>query len=74
MEIEAVLLQHEAVADVGVVGLPDPAAGELPLAFVVKQKGVNVTERELQDFVAGKVIFLSLFFAALQFSISGANA
>lgn len=49
--MEAILLSHPKVADAGVVGLPDESAGELPIAFVVK-KIENVTEKELQDFVA----------------------
>ncbi|CAH0690222.1 unnamed protein product [Spodoptera exigua] len=54
-ELEALLLQHSGVADAGVVGLPDEAAGELPLAFVVAQPNSKVTEKELVDFVASKV-------------------
>ncbi|KAH9637680.1 hypothetical protein HF086_009348 [Spodoptera exigua] len=33
-ELEAILLQHPGVKDVGVVGKPDPMVGELPTAFV----------------------------------------
>ncbi|RVE49753.1 hypothetical protein evm_005623 [Chilo suppressalis] len=54
-ELEALLLKHEAVADAGVVGIPDVAAGEVPLAFVVTQPGKRVTEKELQQFVAERV-------------------
>lgn len=50
-ELEAILLSHPKVADAGVVGLPDELAGELPVAFVVK-KTENVSEKELQEFVA----------------------
>ncbi|KAM3955051.1 luciferin 4-monooxygenase-like [Aphomia sociella] len=50
-EIEAMLLQHEAVRDAGVVGVPHSEAGEVPLAFVVFQPGKTVTEKELQDFI-----------------------
>lgn len=52
-ELESVLLSHGAVKDVGVVGIPDPKAGEVPVAFVVKQPGRDVTEQELVDFVTG---------------------
>ncbi|XP_056644474.1 uncharacterized protein LOC130450223 [Diorhabda sublineata] len=54
-ELEAILLNHPKVLDVGVVGVPDELAGELPLAFVVKKPGVDVTEKELVEYVEGKV-------------------
>src|SRR3989440_4334120 len=34
-EVEAILYRHPAVAEVGVVGVPDPYRGEDPVAFVV---------------------------------------
>lgn len=55
-EIEAILLQHPAVSDAGVIGIPDENAGELPMAFVVKQANVIVTEKEIVDYVAGKIL------------------
>lgn len=54
-ELEAILLQHDAVQDVGVAGAPDPLVGELPTAFVVKKPNSKVTEKELIDFVAARV-------------------
>ncbi len=33
--VEQVLLEHPAVVDAGVVGRPDPHAGEVPIAYVV---------------------------------------
>lgn len=54
-EIEAVLLQHKDVIDSGVIGIPDKAAGELPLAFIVKRPGSEVTAGEIQAFVASKL-------------------
>ncbi|KAK5648569.1 hypothetical protein RI129_003461 [Pyrocoelia pectoralis] len=59
-ELEDLLLSHLAVRDCGVIGVPDERAGELPLAFVVRQNGKNVTEQELIDFVAGELSFISL--------------
>jgi acyl-CoA synthetase (AMP-forming)/AMP-acid ligase II len=39
-ELEALLLQHPAVSDVAVIGLPDVAAGEIPAAYVVTETPV----------------------------------
>ncbi|XP_052743142.1 uncharacterized protein LOC112057207 [Bicyclus anynana] len=54
-EIEAVLLKHPSIREAGVVGIPDPAAGEVPLAFVVLQPGVTLTQKEIQDYVAERL-------------------
>jgi long-chain acyl-CoA synthetase len=54
-ELEAVLLEHPAVADCAVVGKPDPVAGEIPKAFVALKNGAKATEEELIKFVEGKV-------------------
>lgn len=51
-ELEALILSHPCVKDVGVIGMPDEFAGELPMAFVVRQG--NVTEKDIIDFVASK--------------------
>lgn len=51
-ELEALILTHPNVKDVGVIGVPDEAAGELPLAFVVKQG--DCTEADIMDFVASR--------------------
>ena len=40
-EIEAVLLDHPEVAQVGVVGVPDERMGEVGVAFVVPRTGTN---------------------------------
>lgn len=39
-EMEGYLINHEAVADAGVVGVPDDFAGEVPAAFVVLQPAI----------------------------------
>jgi acetyl-CoA synthetase len=38
-EVESVLLEHEAVAEAGVIGKPDPAAYEIVKAFVAVKPG-----------------------------------
>ncbi|KAJ8974588.1 hypothetical protein NQ317_014793, partial [Molorchus minor] len=51
-ELEAILIMHPCVRDVGVAGLPDELAGEVPVAFVVKETGAEITSKELEDHVA----------------------
>ena len=46
-EIEDVLVVHPAVADVGVLGTPDPDMGEQVTAFVQLADGASATEAEL---------------------------
>jgi acyl-CoA synthetase (AMP-forming)/AMP-acid ligase II len=50
-EIEDVLLEHAAVADVAVVGIPDEQWGEGVAAAVVLKKGKTATVEELQAWV-----------------------
>ena len=38
-EVESALLEHEAVAEAAVVGMPDPARGEIVKAFVILADG-----------------------------------
>ncbi|WP_232661022.1 AMP-binding protein [Pseudonocardia sp. TRM90224] len=40
-EVESVLVQHEAVAEAAVVGMPDPLRGEVLEAFVVLKPGTD---------------------------------
>ena len=53
-EIEEVLMQHDAVKLVGVVGKPDILEGEVPVAFVVL-KNKNVDPNELLAFTASRL-------------------
>ncbi len=48
-EVEAIMYRHPAVAEVGVVGVPDTYRGEDVLAFVVRRAGAAATERELVE-------------------------
>lgn len=53
-ELEAILIQHPLIQDVGVIGKADEEAGELPTAFVVKKPNSNISEQEIKDYVARK--------------------
>lgn len=54
-EVEAVLFEHPAVADVAIIGLPDPRYGEEVAAIIQLHEGVTVTASELQQFVASRL-------------------
>jgi acyl-CoA synthetase (AMP-forming)/AMP-acid ligase II len=47
LEVENVLLGHDAVSEAAVVGIPDPRWGETLIAFVVRKGGAAVEENEL---------------------------
>lgn len=52
-ELESLLLSHPQVNDAAVIGVPDESCGELPMAFIVRQPGSEVTAQEIVAFVAG---------------------
>ena len=43
-EVESILLEHQAVAEAGVIGKPDPMAGEIVKAFVALKPGFSASE------------------------------
>ncbi|HEY2206050.1 MAG TPA: class I adenylate-forming enzyme family protein [Pseudonocardia sp.] len=50
--VEAVLLRHDSVRNVAVLGLPDEDLGERVAAAVQLEQGATVTEAELAEFAA----------------------
>jgi 2-aminobenzoate-CoA ligase len=57
-EVEDALLEHEAVAECAVVGVPDPVRGHIVKAFVVPRQGVPASDRlrnDLQCFVKQRI-------------------
>ena len=50
-EVERVLHEHPAVAEAAVIGRPDPKWQEVPVAYVVRRKGVRSTPRTLMRHV-----------------------
>ena len=55
-QLEALLLEHVAVADVAIIAKPNEEAGEVPKAFVVLRSGYeNLSEDELLVWVNGQI-------------------
>jgi len=54
-EIEVTLATHPAVADVGVIGVPDEVRGQIAKAFVVPKPGQSLSSEELIAFCKGKI-------------------
>ncbi|WP_412069171.1 AMP-binding protein [Rubrivirga sp. IMCC43871] len=58
LQVESALLLHPAVAECGVIGVPDAERGHLVKAFVAVHEGVEAGEAlatELQDFVKAQI-------------------
>ena len=57
-EVESVLMQHEAVAECGVIGVPDAERGQIVKAYVVVKPGYRASDTlaaDLQAFVKSTV-------------------
>jgi long-chain acyl-CoA synthetase len=54
-QVEEVMIQHEAVSLVAVIGIPDDQMGEEVKAFVVLNEGKNVSEEELKEFTKARI-------------------
>ena len=54
-EIEEKILTHPAIAEVAVLGVPDPVWGEIGIAVCVNRAGQNATEAEIADFLGPKI-------------------
>jgi acetyl-CoA synthetase len=51
-EVESVLMEHPAVAEAGVIGKPDPVAGEIVKAFISLKLGFAPGEELKRDLLA----------------------
>jgi len=48
-------MTHNDIIDATVIPVEDDEAGEIPRAYVVKAENSNMSEREVQEYVASKV-------------------
>jgi fatty-acyl-CoA synthase len=53
LDLEDLILKHEAIADAAVIGVPDPKWSERPLAVIALQPNKTVTAEELREFLRG---------------------
>ncbi|PUZ77205.1 hypothetical protein GQ55_1G351300 [Panicum hallii var. hallii] len=56
-ELEALLLAHPSIADAAVVPQKDDAAGEVPVAFVVRAADSDIAEDAIKEFISKQVVF-----------------
>lgn len=59
-EVESVLYEHPAVAEVAVIGLPDPDWGEAVVAVVACKSGASVELEALRAFAEGRLAHYKL--------------
>ncbi|KAJ1260187.1 hypothetical protein BS78_10G213300 [Paspalum vaginatum] len=56
-ELEALLITHPEIKDAAVVSMKDELAGEVPVAFIIRTEGSEISENEIKQFVAKEVVF-----------------
>lgn len=54
-QVEAVMIQHPAIKEVLVIGMPETYRGEVPRAFVTLQDGTAPSAAELRDWLNDRV-------------------
>ncbi|KAJ0048242.1 hypothetical protein Pint_15660 [Pistacia integerrima] len=56
-ELEHLLQSNPEIADAAVIPYPDEEAGQIPMAFVVRKPGSNITAAQVMDFIAKQACF-----------------
>ncbi|CAA7030055.1 unnamed protein product [Microthlaspi erraticum] len=55
-ELEALLISHPSIDDAAVVAMKDEVADEVPVAFVVRSEGSQLTEDDVKSYVNKQVV------------------
>lgn len=55
LEVEAAFVEHPAVREACVIGVPDAACGQVPHAYVILKPDVKASSDELVDFVRNRL-------------------
>jgi len=66
-ELEQVLREHPNIEEAAVIGIPHELYGEVPRAFVVQKKAMNVSEKELHAFVNERIAEYKRLRGGIQF-------
>lgn len=66
-ELEALLRKHPAILDAVVIGIPDAIYGEVPKAFVIRKPDSDLTESDVQTFIAKQVVKYKQLKGGVQF-------
>ncbi|MED6196662.1 4-coumarate--CoA ligase 1 [Stylosanthes scabra] len=56
-ELEAMLISHPNISDAAVIAMKDEAAGEVPVAFVVRSNASNISEDDIKLYISKQVVF-----------------
>jgi long-chain acyl-CoA synthetase len=54
-ELEEIIYQFPGIKEAAVIGVPDKRKGEQPMAFVAAADGMQLDEKQIQEFVRGKL-------------------
>jgi acyl-CoA synthetase (AMP-forming)/AMP-acid ligase II len=54
-EVEEAILEHDGIADVAVIGVPDEKWGEAVKAIVILKPGISLGEQEIIEFTTERI-------------------